>query len=393
MDELQSLAADNRAFAWDLYQALRGQEGNLFLSPYSISVALAMTHAGARGETEAQMAEALHFALPQERLHPTFNGLDLELVKRGEGAEARAALGVEGEGFRLNIANALWGQTGYPFLPEFLDLLGRNYGAGMRLLDFMADAEAARVTINDWVSDKTEERIKDLIPPGLLSSGTRLVLTNAIYFNAAWANQFTEHLTADGPFHLLDDSALGSASVVTVPFMRQTEGFGYAQGDGYQLVELPYAGHELSMVILLPDEGGFQSVEESLDAATVDAMLDALSYEQLELTLPRFEFEAEFSLAQVLADLGMPLAFTGDADFSGMTGDKSLFISAVVHKAFVAVDEEGTEAAAATAVVMAESAIAIEDPVEVKVDRPFLFLIRDIQTGTVLFVGRVMDPS
>jgi serpin B len=387
-DELQELATGNSAFAFDLYQALRAREGNLFLSPYSISVALAMTYAGAQGETEAQMADTLHFSLPQERLHPAFNGLDLELAERGEEAEGRdRALDESSEGFRLNIANALWGQTGYPFLSEYLGLLGRNYGAGMRLIDFAADAEAARVEINDWVSDKTEGRIENLIPPGLLSAATRLVLTNAIYFNAAWANPFPEHATADGPFHLLDGSQ------VTVPLMRQTEEFGYTRGDGYQLVNLLYSGHELSMVVLLPDEGGFERFEESLHAATIEAMLVEMGHEELDLTMPRFEFDAEFGLASTLDDMGMPLAFSGEADFSGMTGDKDLFISAVVHKAFVAVDEEGTEAAAATAVVMAEMAAPPSEPLEVRIDRPFIFFIRDIETGTILFIGRVLDPS
>jgi serpin B len=386
-DDLQDLAAGNSAFAFDLFQALRGEEGNLFYSPYSISVALAMTYAGARNETETEMADTLHFSLPQERLHPAFNGLDLELVKRAEGAEGLdEAPGEPGEGFRLNIANALWGQEGYPFLPQFLDLLARNYGAGMRLVDFMGDVEAARVTINDWVSEQTEGKIEDLIPPGMLDATTRLVLTNAIYFNAAWADPFEELATSDGPFYLLDGSQ------VTASLMQQTETFGYARGDGYQLVELPYSGHEMSMVILLPDEGGYEAFEEGLDASTVEAMLNGASSQRLNLTMPRFEFDDQFSLGETLADMGMPLAFSNQADFSGMTGQRDLFISAVVHKAFVAVDEQGTEAAAATAVGMAMSAIQA-DPAQVRIDRPFVFFIRDIQTGTILFVGRVLDPT
>jgi serpin B len=379
--DLEELAAGNSAFALDLYQALRVEEGNLFFSPYSISVALAMTYAGAQGETEAEMAETLRFGLPQERLHPAFNGLDLELAKRGEGAE-----GTGEQGFRLNIANALWGQTGYPFLPEFLDVLASNYGAGMRLVDFSADAEAARVTINDWVSQQTEGRIEDLIPQGVVDAATRLVLTNAIYFNAAWAKPFAEAGTEDGPFYLLDGSQ------VTAPLMRQTESFGYAHGEGYQVVELPYSGQELSMVILLPDEGQFDAFEEGLNAKGVEAMLGGVGYQQLDLTMPRFEFDAEFSLKETLEGMGMPLAFSGEADFSGMTGQRDLYISAVIHKAFVAVDEEGTEAAAATAVAMAEMAMPAE-PLEVRVDRPFLFFIRDIPTGTILFAGRVLDPT
>jgi serpin B len=377
--DLEALVGGNRAFALELYQALREQEGNLFYSPYSISMALAMTYAGARTGTEAQMAEVLHFSLPQAQLHPAFNALDLTLAERGEGAGGRG-------GFQLNVANALWGQAGYPFLPEFLDLLGRNYGAGLRLLDFAADAEAARLTINDWVAEQTEDRIQDLIPPGVLGAATRLVLTNAIYFNAAWAQPFEASATQDEAFHLLDGGQ------VTVPMMHQTESFGYLAGDGYQAVELPYEGHELSMVILLPDEGGFEAFEAGLDAAQVEAILQETSDRQVALALPRFEFEAQFSLADTLGAMGMPDAFSDQANFSGMTGTRDLFISAVIHKAFVAVDEEGTEAAAATAVVMVEGAMPAE-PLEVRVDRPFLFLIRDIQTGTVLFLGRVMDPA
>jgi serpin B len=379
--ELAKLALGNRAFAFDLYQILREEEGNLFYSPYSISLALAMTYAGARGETEAQMAEALNFTLPQDRLHPAFHTLDQVLASRGEEAE-----GKDGEGFRLNVVNALWGQEGYDFLPAFLDLLDENYGAGMRLVDFVAASEQARITINDWASDETEGRIQDLIPPGVLNSLTRLVLTNAIYFNAAWAEPFHPKLTRDGPFYLLDGSE------VTVPMMRQTTSLGYAEGEGYQAVELPYDGGELSMVILLPDAGGLDAFESSLDAGQVDAMLDALAYQQVALTLPKFEFDSAFSLRAALARLGMPVAFSSDADFSGMTGNRELFIAEVIHKAFVSLDEAGTEAAAATAVMMQLTG-APESPPEVKVDHPFLFLIRDLETGTILFVGRVVDPN
>jgi serpin B len=381
--DLENLARGNSAFAFDLYQYLRqGREGdNLFYSPYSISLALAMTYAGARGETEGQMANTLHFALPQERLHPALNGLDLELASRGEGSEGR-----DGEGFRLNVVNATWGQEGYEFLPEFLDTLAENYGAGLRLLDFVGDAEAARITINDWVSEQTEGRIEDLIPPDAIDALTRLVLTNAIYFNAAWATPFEETLTADGAFHLLDGGE------ITVPMMHQTESFGYAEGESYQVVELPYDGHELSMVILLPEAGEFEPFEDSLDAERVNGILRDLAYRQVALTMPKFEFESEFDLANTLAAMGMPDAFTSAADFSGMTGARDLFISDVIHKAFVSVDEAGTEAAAATAVVMKFSA-AVEEPVEVAVDHPFIFLIRDIRTGTILFVGRVTDPG
>jgi len=244
------LVEGNSAFAFDLYQALREKDGNLFYSPHSISLALAMTYAGARGETAQQMADTLHFNLSQDSLHPAFNNLDIELGKRGQDAQ-----GKDDEGFRLNIVNAIWGQKDYSFLPVFLDVLAENYDAGLRTLDFIRETEKSRVTINDWVSDQTEGRIEDLIPQGAIDALTRLVLTNAIYFNAAWQYPFDEAMTADGLFYLLDGGQ------VTVPMMKQTESFGYAEGEGYQAVDLQYDGGELSMVILLPKADQFEAFE------------------------------------------------------------------------------------------------------------------------------------
>jgi serpin B len=350
--EMATLVEGNSAFAFNLYHQLKEEEGNLFYSPHSISIALAMTYAGARSETEEQMAKALQFRLPQDQLHPAFNALALELDSRGEGAQ-----GKDGEGFRLNI----------------------------RVLDFIGAPEESRVTINDWVAEQTEDRIENLIPKGLINTMTRLVLTNAIYFNAAWAYPFEEDLTSDGVFHLLDG---GEA---TVPMMHQTESFGYAEGDGYQAVELLYDGGELSMVILLPASGQFEAFEEALDVDQANAIINALGRKEVALTMPKFEFDSEFSLGETLAALGMPSAFSGDANFSGMTGNRNLYIADVVHKAFVSVDEAGTEAAAATAVVMEMS--AIPETVEVTINRPFIFLIRDIETGAILFVGRILNPA
>ncbi len=379
--DLSTLVDGNSAFAFDLYQALRESDDNLFYSPYSISLALAMTYAGARGETEQQMADTLHFILSQNHLHPAFNRLDIELSQRGEGAK-----GKDGEGFRLNIVNAIWGQQDYEFLNQFLDVLAENYGAGLRLLDFSSAPEESRITINDWVSDRTEGRIEDLIPQGLINRLTRLVLTNAIYFNAAWQNPFQEDATRDGKFYLL------GGEEITVPMMRQTDGFGYGEGHGYQAVELPYDGRELSMLILLPQPGDFEAFQRSLNAQRVEEIIEILENRQVRLTMPKFEFESEFSLRETLAALGMPVAFSGGADFSGMTGNRDLFIADVVHKAFVSVDEAGTEAAAATAVVMQMTAVP-GMPVEVTIDRPFIFLIRDIETGAILFIGRVVNPG
>ena len=375
------LVEGNSAFAFKLYQALKGKDGNLFYSPYSISLALAMTYAGARGETAEQMAATLQFMLEQERLHPAFNWLDAELASRGEGAQ-----GKDGEGFRLNIVNAIWGQKDYSFLPAFLDVLAENYGAGLRILDFITETEKSRVIINDWVSDQTEGRIEDLIPQDAIDALTRLVLTNAIYFNAAWEYPFDGNMTADGPFYLLDGGQ------IIVPMMKQTESFGYTKGEGYQAVELPYDGGELSMVILLPASGNFEAFEGGLQAQQVSDIISGLQPTRVTLTMPKFEFDSEFSLKDTLAEMGMPVAFSGAADFSGMTGNPELCISDVVHKAFVAVDEAGTEAAAATAVIMNLTAVP-EPPVEVTIDRPFIFLIRDIETGAILFVGRVLNPG
>jgi serpin B len=375
------LIEGNSAFAFNLYQALREKDGNLFYSPHSISLALAMTYAGARGETEQQMADTLHFILSQDSLHSAFNSLDIELGKRGQEAQ-----GKDGEGFRLNIVNAIWGQKDYSFLPAFLDVLAQNYGAGLRTLDFIKESENSRVTINDWVSDQTEGRIEDLIPQGAIDALTRLVLTNAIYFNAAWEYPFNEDMTAEGPFYLLDGEQ------VTVPMMKQTESFGYTEVEGYQAVELPYDGGELSMVIFLPEAGQFEAFEQGLQAQQVDTIIKSLRLAEVTITMPQFEFDSDFSLKDTLAGMGMPIAFTENADFSGMTGNRELFISDVIHKAFVSVDEKGTEAAAASAVIMTLSAMPSQ-LVEVTIDRPFIFLIRDIDTGAILFVGRVLNPA
>jgi len=381
--DLALLTEGNSAFAFELYQALRQQEDNqddnLFYSPYSISVALAMTYAGARGDTAEEMADILRFLLDQNSLHPAFNWLDTELASRGEGAQ-----GADGEGFRLNIVNAIWGQKDYPFLTDFLDVLAENYGAGLRILDFINETDRSRATINDWVSDQTEGRIPDLIPQGVIDALTRLVLTNAIYFNAAWEYPFDKKTTANGPFYLLDGGQ------VSVPMMKQTESFGYTEGDGYQAVELLYDGGELSMVILLPASEDFEAFEQGLEAQGVSDIISDLQPAEVGLTMPKFKFDSEFSLKDTLEGMGMELAFSGAADFSGMTGTPDLCISEVLHKAFVSVYESGTEAAAATAVVMRETAMPGE-PVEVTIDHPFIFLIRDIETGAILFVGRVLN--
>ena len=378
---LQRLVAGNTQFALDLYRLVGDKGANVFYSPYSISLALAMTYAGARGQTAQEMAQALHYTLAQEQLHPAFNALDQALASRGEGAQEK------GEPFRLHVANALWGQKDYAFRPEFLDLLAQNYGAGLRLVDYKSAPEPARETINRWVEEQTERKIKDLLPSGSINNLTRLVLSNAIYFKAGWLHPFDDKGTQDGAFRLLD------GSTVTVPMMQESARLGYGEGQGYQVVELPYVDGEMSMVILLPAEGKFESLAQGLSAEQLTAMLGAIEQTEVRLTLPKFTYESSFKLKDALMRLGMVQAFDGvDADFSGMTGRPDLFIDDVYHKAFVGVDEKGTEAAAATAVVMQLKA-APTRPKEVRVDRPFIFLIRDVQTGAILFLGHVVNPA
>ncbi len=379
--DLEALVSGDSAFAFGLYQVQRQAGGNFFFSPYSISEALAMAYAGARGDTEKSMAKALNFTLTQERLHPAFNSLDLQLKQRSQGAK-----GKDGQGFRLHVVNAIWGQKDYQFLGQFLDVLAQNYGAGLRILDFINETEQSRIAINSWVSDQTEQKIKDLIPPGALDRLTRLVLTNAIYFNAAWQYPFKESATSNGPFFLLNGSD------VIVPMMKQTESFRYAEGANYQVVELPYDGQELSMVVVVPTAGQFEAFEKSLGAQVVKAIVAKLEKRPVALTMPKFEYESSFGLKKALTTLGMGVAFTSDADFSGMNGKRDLFIQDVLHKAFVSVDEAGTEAAAATAVIVGVTSIPAQ-PVEVKIDRPFIFMIRDIPTGSTMFVGRVLNPT
>jgi serpin B len=381
-EEVDQVVAGNAAFALDLYQAIRAKPdvGNLFYSPHSISSALAMAYAGAEGRTESQMKETLHFPLGEPALHAAFNRLDLDLSSRSE-----VAAETGGKGFRLNVVNALWGQKGYTFLPTFLDALAENYGAGLRVLDFAGGPETARQTINGWVEDQTEDKIKDLLPEDAVGPDTVLVLTNAIYFNAAWLEPFPEAATQTGTFDLLEGGQ------VSVPMMRQAQGRnGYFAGEGYQAVELLYEGRELSMVVVVPDKGTFGDFEKAWTADQLSETLTGLRDSKVDLTLPKFRYEHALDLEPVLIDLGMTDAF-GAADFSGIDGGGGLFIGDVIHKAFVGVDEKGTEAAAATGVSFPSS--IPPGPFTVLLDRPFVFVIRDLQTGAILFVGRVVNPA
>ncbi|AWV90224.1 serpin family protein [Bradymonas sediminis] len=375
----QALVAGNTDFALDLYREIAAQDANLFYSPFSISEALAMTYAGARGETAAQMAATLHLNADQAMVHPAFNWLDAHLMNLGETPTNEGS-----HPFELAVANSIWGQAGYQFEADFLDTLALNYGAGLNTMDFIEAPEASRQTINQWVEDKTKERIKDLIPEGAITQDTRMVLTNAIYFKASWLYAFEESMTAAGDFNKLDGSTL------SVDLMQQTNYLSYAQMDGFEALELPYDGGDVSMLILLPED--LAAFEQGLDSATLSATIEALENTYTKITLPKFEYTLDLPLAQTLQDMGMTDAFSSSADLSGITGTRDLVISDVVHKAFVAVDEEGTEAAAATAVIGGATSVPPE-PVDFRVDKPFIFMIRANQTGSLLFVGRVLEPN
>lgn len=375
--QVRSIVDGNNAFAFDLYGRLSGREGNLFLSPFSVSSALAMTYAGARGPTAEEMARVLRFPPGQEELNPVF------------GALLRDLGGGEAKGYQLHIANALWAQKGYPFLKSFLDIGKTHYAAALEELDFVQAAEEARQTINAWVEKQTEEKITNLIPSGVLDDLTRMVLTNAIYFKGAWTKEFDKSDTQEQEFWTTPDRS------VQAPLMQKTDDFNYGETDDCQVLELPYAGGDLSMVVLLPrDRGGLEALERGLSASAFAQYLSNLRTMKVEVSLPKFKVTSKFSLKDALTAMGMPLAFTYDADFSGMTGNKELYISAVLHKAFVDVNEEGTEAAAATAVVMTlKSAPALrEKPKVFRADHPFVLIIRDKRSASVLFLGRVANP-
>ena len=376
---LTDLVEGNSALAFDLYQALKDGDDNLFMSPHSLSLALAMTYAGARGQTETEMAQTLHFDLPQADLHAAFNHLDLALASRGQGAQ-----GADGAGFRLNIMNSVWGQAGYPFLVDFLDTLAINYGAGLQLTDFAGAPDPARVAINDWVATATEQRIQDLLADGMITMLTRLVMTNAVYFNAAWKEQFVPRMTHAGDFTLLD------GSTVSVPMMsnQAQDAYRHAAGPGYEALEMLYDGDELSMLVIVPDSGQFTAIESSMDASFVAGIVADLADTNMTISLPRWQTRSRWQLEETLAQMGMASAFSSDADLSGMTGNRDLFIAHVVHEAFVSVDEAGTEAGASTAVV-----VSFGIPQALVVDRPFLYLVRDQATGAILFLGRVLNPA
>jgi len=375
---LQTQREGNAAFACELYAKLKNAVGdaNVFFSPYSISTALAMTSAGARGETDAQMVKALHFEPDPAKRHAAFGEMEsrLNLVqKKGQ--------------VKLSVANSLWPQKDYALLESFLGLVRENYGASVTPLDFRA-TEAARKTINTWVEDKTNQKIKDLIPGGVLDAMTRLVLVNAIYFKGNWTSPFMAEATKDAPFQL------PSGQTVQAPLMFQKKHFRYGANDDLQTLEMPYAGDDLSMLVLLPKKAdGLAALENNLTAANLAKWTQEMRSPDVMVYLPKFKMTCRFGLNDTLKAMGMSDAFdSGKADFSGMDGGRNLFISAAVHKAFVEVNEQGTEAAAATGIAMGLTALPMP-PMEFRADHPFIFLIREKSSGSILFIGRVTNPT
>jgi serpin B len=380
-EELAAQVAGNTAFAFGLFKNAVAAGENALLSPNNIAVALTMTYAGARGNTALEMADALNI-VDGDRVHAVRNELDLQITS----VDASGIPEDEREPFAIEVANSLWGQRGFSFEDEFLEILAENYDAGMNLVDFVADAEAARVAINTWVEDQTAGRIVDLIAPGVVDELTRLVLVSTIWFKASWDEQFDPERTADGDFTAYD------GSTATVPFMHGGGMLPFSQGDGYQALRIPYAG-DAAMLVVLPDEGRFDEIVQRIDVDLLADVAANSTVTDVDLVMPKFEFRSEFSLSGALKSMGVVDAFDANADFTGMAEEGDLSISDIVHQAFIAVDETGTEAAAATAVIIGLTSVNETESVQFTMDRPFLFIIEHSSTGEILFLGQVTDPS
>lgn len=384
--DARKVSGANNRFAFEMYSRLVQEDGsrgsNLFFSPYSVSSALAITYEGAKGKTADEIRSVFHF--PEN-----------ETARRGGFSAMNAGINTGDPRYSLRTANALWAEKTFPFLAEYTGTAGNSYGAKITNLDFIGSPEDSRKTINSWVEDKTENRIKDLLPAGVIDSVTRLVITNAIYFKGTWVKQFEKNQTADTEFRA------APGKTMMVPMMQRTDEnavFRYAETDDLQMLSMPYdhtTGKQLSMVILLPRDDSLAMTESLLNESMLSALQQSAESRQVKVYLPKFTVKTKYTeMGRTLAAMGMPTAFSSDADFSGMDGKRDLFISAVIHQAFVDVNEEGTEAAAATAVVMRLAAApANPEPVPVfRADHPFIFLIQDEETGAILFMGRMVNP-
>ncbi len=378
--DITALVAGNSEFAMDMFQYLADTDSNVFFSPYSMSLGFAMVYGGARTTTELQMKDVFHFNLDQDALHKTFNSLDLRLRP----VENPTREGEE-PGFQLQIANSFWAEQSYTFLDSYLDLLGVNYGAEIQLVDFVQAYEQARKEINAWTSVETEDLIPELFPVGSFNDLTRFACVNTIYFKAAWEEQFAEIDTFNAPFHTPEGD-------VDVPMMQLMTSLSYLEGDDFQAVELPYKGNTTSMVLLLPAEGCYDLFEQSLDLDIYNSIIEQMESTDVHLYMPKFKSSPEaLDLKDILSYLGMPVAFAWPgADFSAMAGDLMLYLDKAFHQAVIEVNERYTEAAAATG----SSGGYGGGPVPTfRADRPFIYLIRDLDTGSILFMGRMYDPT
>jgi serpin B len=376
--DLKSLVKGNTYFALEMYNTIKNDEGNIFFSPYSISAAFAMTYAGARCETQKQMAEVFHFSPDPDRLHPSFSNLQTHFLNLQESNP-----------FRLNIANALWIQEGYELLQMFMELNKKYYQANLFNLDFRLDPEGSRLKINEWVEEKTQGKIQDLLPNGAIQTLTRLVLTNTIYFKAEWQNIFKVHNTKEQDFWVTPEER------IKIQMMSQRESFGYWENEVLQILEMPYIGKDLSMVVLLPKKkDGLPDMESELNPETLDFWISKLIHQQVKVFFPKFTTTQNMDLKRTLKALGMIDAFAENADFTGIVQKKELHITNALHKAFIDVDELGTEAAAATAISVGVTSILPPKVVpEFRADHPFIYIIKDKETKSILFMGRLSSPT
>jgi len=375
---IESIITANNQFALDFYSEIKGEDENIFFSPYSLSVALAMTYEGARGKTAEEMRSVFYFPQEDSFRRESYLSLDSWLTREETEHE-------------LNIANALWAQEGFAFLQEYFDIITAYYQGLIENLDFIKDPEGSRIIINKWVEEKTKEKIKDLIPKGLINNLTRLVLTNAIYFKGDWVQEFDKKETREQDFYITPEQT------VKVDMMRRLDEeaeFPYYETENLQILEMSYSGKETSMLVLLPKKHNLEEIEEQLTLENLSTWQENLEEKEVRVYFPKFKLETKYFLGNLLSQMGMPAAFTKFADFSGMTGEKNLMITEVIHQAFVEVDEKGTEAAAATAVLFGETVSPIEPTIPVfRADRPFIFLIQEKETGSILFMGRVLNPN
>jgi serpin B len=382
-----SLIDGCNTFSCDLYrQFIQSMEDENFMySPYSIYLALAMAYAGARGETAAQMMDTLHLCPSGEQLNESFlmlnDIIEQSKIKKSDNASKQV------EYFNILIANALWGQKGYAFEPEYISSMEKYYGGVLQSLDFKNAPESARMEINDWVAEKTQQRITDLIAPGTISPSTELIITDAIYFYSFWSKQFSESDTMNDTFFLINGNE------ISAPFMNKSKQlYFYTEDDDYQTIQMPYSAEKLYMIIILPRDGKFEKVEHALDKQKLKSICNKGGFVKVDLSLPKFKYESSYQMSPTLIKMGMTDAFSPAADFSGITPDGSLFISDVNHKTIISVDEKGTEAAAATKVSMRGDPI-ITKTAEFIANRPFIYLIQHRDTGVILFMGRVMNPA